>query len=340
MQKVIILSSLVLLTAACATIIPVFAPQKKGRLSDAPLVLEADKYFWDNFHQGNYDSIPKILDLLMRAYLEDNRNYRIAAHIGFTHAWALAESNRLRERSPRVTDHATLAVKYFDEAFRLNPEKDWRYYGFLVSMAMAEGGIHGDMQDMTKNYFKMKKAVRKYPEFNLFTAAYTLALSPREKDRRDAVELLWKNLDKCAGEKVDRANLDYRKYMHKKTLEGRYRTCWNSWIAPHNMEGFLLILGDLLLRDEDYATALVVYENARHFPEYTYWAYRDHLEARIKQTREALTMQKQFAQLELLPFDRCMVCHQEKKMRPSPVDVHLRLPAMEVYRNLDGGGNE
>ncbi len=224
MKRQILIIGILITIWSCSTIIPSFAPKKVGELSESNLAMEADKYFWDNFHQGNYDSIPQIIDKLMTAYLENNKDYKIAAHIGFTHSWALAESNRIANVSPRITDHATLAVKYFKEAFELHPEKEWRYYGFMISMYMAEGGIHGDMQDMTEGYFKMKKAVRKYPEFNLFTAAYTLAMSPRKKDRKAAVEMLWKNLDKCVEGRVDRQNLDYRKYMSKKVVTGKMST--------------------------------------------------------------------------------------------------------------------
>jgi hypothetical protein len=47
--------------------------------------MAADRYFWEQFHAGNYDSIPRVLDRLMADYLDHNRDYRIAAHIGFTY---------------------------------------------------------------------------------------------------------------------------------------------------------------------------------------------------------------------------------------------------------------
>jgi hypothetical protein len=335
MRKQIFIIGILIIIWGCSTIIPSFAPKKEGKLSHSELTMEADTYFWDNFHQGNYDSIPKILDKLMTSYSKNNNDYKIAAHIGFTHAWALAESNRIENVSPRITDHSTLAVKYFKEAFELHPEKEWRYYGFMISMYMAEGGIHADMQDMTEGYFKMKKAVRKYPEFNLFTAAYTLAMSPREKDRKAAIEMLWENLDKCVGEKVSRKNLDYRKYLSQKKLEGKKRTCWNTWITPHNMEGFLMILGDLLIKKGDFDTALMVYENTKYFQEYEHWDYKYHLETRIEATKEAIALKKQYADIKLMKFDRCMVCHQDKSMNLSPSDVHIKLPSMLVADHLE-----
>jgi tetratricopeptide (TPR) repeat protein len=323
-----------LLCTSCSKIIPGFVPAKKGKISKSEIVMEADKYFWDNFHSGNFDSIPRILEKLQAAYYKYPNDYKIAAHLGFTHAWALAESNRLENQTARVTDHSTLAVKYFQEAFDMHPEKEWRYYGFLTSMMMAEGSIHNDDKQIVEGYFKLKKSARKYPEFNLFTAAYTLASSPRKKDRDTALEMLWKNLDKCIDGKVDRENLDYTKYMHLKDTESRKSTCWNTWIAPHNMEGFLLVLGDELLKRGDFETAIKVYKNAMLFEGYEQWGYKTHLENRIEEAELAIGTRKIYKEMKLLKYDRCMVCHQGKEMQSSPENVHLQRPIMEVTAHL------
>ena len=317
----------------CATLIPGFVPKAKGQLCDSAACLEADAYFWDQFHAGQYDSIPQMLFKLQSAYLDHPRDWRLAAHIGFTHAWALAEYQK-GEDTPLVTDHATLANYYFKKAFDLNPEKDWRYYGFWASFLMAEGGIHQQTKDMVGGYFRMKKAVRKYPEFNLFTAAYTLASSPRPQDREAAVDMLWKNLNKCAGERVDRDRLDYRKYLPQKEVNGKMSTCWNTFIAPHNMEGFLLVLGDLLVQRGDLDRALTVYENARYFEEYDYWTFKALNEARIRDVRQAIARSLTAEEIELPAFDRCMVCHQEQRFAPVPADAHVRLPDMAVEAHL------
>ena len=317
----------------CATLIPAFIPKAQGELCSAPDCLEADAYFWDQFHAGHFDSIPQVLFKLQNAYLNNQQDWRLAAHIGFTHAWAIAEYEK-GENTPLVTDHATLANYYFKKAFDLNPKKDWRHYGFWASFLMAEGGIHNDTKDMVGGYFTMKKALRKYPEFNLFTAAYTLASSPRPQDREAAVDMLWKNLDKCAGERVDRDRLDYRKYLPQKEVNGKMSTCWNTFIAPHNMEGFLLVLGDLLVKRGDLERALRVYENARYFEEYDYWAFKALNEARIRDVRQAIERNLMVESINLPAFDRCMVCHQERRFAPVPADAHVNFPAMAVEVHL------
>jgi hypothetical protein len=106
---------------------------------------------------------------------------------------------------------------------------------------------------------------------------------PHDSDRfREGLEYQWLTLDLCVGGKVDRANPDYGPYMHLETREGRKRVCWNSWIAPHNFEGFFLNFGDMLVKAGDPATAVMIYRNARHAREYPTWSYKGVLEDRIE----------------------------------------------------------
>jgi len=58
------------------------------------------------------------------------------------------------------------------------------------------------------------------------------------------------------------------------------RVCWNSWIAPHNFEGFFLNLGDMLVKAGDWQTAQKIYANAKLPKEYATWKYQAVLEER------------------------------------------------------------
>ena len=103
------------------------------------------------------------------------------------------------------------------------------------------------------------------------------------------------------------------------TTEGPKRVCWNSWIAPHNFEGFFLNMGDMLVKSGDWQTAQKIYANARLSPTYAQWKFKPVLEARIAQ-----------AQANVAPFGAedggrsaggavlmnksdhaCMACHQQ-----------------------------
>ncbi len=81
--------------------------------------------------------------------------------------------------------------------------------------------------------------------------------------------------------RIERTHPDYSPYMVKETTEGRKRVCWNSWIAPHNFEGFFLNMGDMLGKSGDWQTAQKIYSNARLSRTYPVWTYRPVLEDRI-----------------------------------------------------------
>ena len=331
MKNVFTTIILALIVSSCGTIIPKFISQKEAKLCTTPDCMQADKYFWDNFHAGNYDSIPNMLEKLKRTYYKNPGDYKLAAHIAFTHAWAIGESHKSATESAQIIDHATLARQYFKDAFELTPEKDWRLYGFYASFLMAEGTIHGNDKQVVKGYFEMKKAVKKYPEFNLFTKAYSIMNGGRSKE---AVEDLWKNLDKCACEKVDRQNLDYRKYTHLKDVESKMSTCWNTWIAPHNLEGFFLIFGDLLLQEKDRKGALMMYRNATYTDNFDNWHFKGKMLQRINKLEYAIAENKIKAGIFVHDYDQCMVCHENKEMKESPDNVHTLRPNMEVSVHL------
>jgi tetratricopeptide (TPR) repeat protein len=313
--------ALLFVTAAlfgCSYVAVRSAPAKEASDERTEAALKADELFWRTLHAGEYEEIPAALNALTGAYLENPNDAVTAAHIGWLHIWRLAESSRLDQVPPTVTHDAILARRYFQEAVQLNPD-DARYLGFLASATMAEGSIHKDERLTRRGYFLMQSAVRAWPEFNLFTAGYGASRLPRGSERfSEALERQWRTLDLCSGEKIDRTNPDFGKYMSLATNAGPKRACWNSSIAPHNFEGFFLNMGDMLVKSGDWQTARKIYANARSSPTYAQWKFRDVLEARIgdaeanvaefsasrddaDKTRTRMMVASPFA---------CMACHQ------------------------------
>jgi hypothetical protein len=308
----------VLLIAGCSKLAVWSAPDKTPARERTAQAVKADGLFWQTLHSGQYQSISEVLIPLKAAYLQNPTDPVTAAHVGWMHIWRLAERARLdgTPPDPSVTDDAVLARKYFEEAVRLNPGEA-RYLGFYASLLMAEGTIHQDQKLVRKGYFTMLEAVAAWPEFNYFTAGYGFSAQPRASARfREGLEYQWLNIDLCVGERVDRANPDFTKYMRLVTTEGPKRVCWNSWIAPHNFEGFFLNFGDMLVKAGDPETAMKVYRNARYSPEYSSWAYRDVLEDRIRNATENVTAFQQdnpppgAPTIMLRSRFACVGCHQ------------------------------
>ena len=204
--------------------------------SDA--AVKADELFWQTFHNGEYEKIPNALEVLTAAYVQTPNDAVTAAHIAWLHNWRITERNRLGSVPATITDDMMLSRRYFQEAVKLDPS-DARYLGFLAGNTLAEGNLHKDEKLTHEGYFMLLDSIKAWPEFNLFTGGYIMSRLPADSPRfREGLEWQWRTLDECIEGKIDRANPDYSKYMAKETREGKRRPCWNSWIAPHNFEGF------------------------------------------------------------------------------------------------------
>ena len=189
--------------------------------------------------------------------------------------------SRPRSRTTRI-----LARRYFDEAVRLDPS-DARILGFLAGHIVAEGTLHKDERLIRRGYYMLLDAIEAWPEFNLFTAGFVLSRLPADSPRfKEGLEWQWRTLDVCIQERIDRTKPDYSKYMALETREGPKRVCWNSWIAPHNFEGFFMNMGDMLVKAGDWQTGQKIYANAKHSRDYPTWKFATVLEARITQAQE------------------------------------------------------
>jgi hypothetical protein len=294
------------------------APAKAASEARTEASLRADELFWQTLHGGKFEEIPAALNALTGAYLANPNDAVTAAHIGWMHIWRLAESARLDRPPPTITDHAILARRYFQEAVQLNPN-DARYLGFLASTTMTEGSIHKDAKLTRRGYSLMQDAITAWPEFNLFTAGYGASGQPPDSERfKEALEWQWQTLDLCNGDKIDRTDPEFGKYMSLATAEGPKRACWNSWIAPHNFEGFFLNMGDMLVKSGDWQTARKIYATARFSPTYAQWVFRDVLEARIADAQANVAVfngpsddgDKRRPRMMIASSFACMACHQ------------------------------
>ena len=305
------------LLSSCAVIAVAAAPTKEAAQDDRPETEAADGAFWSALHGGHYADIGPVLERLQRAYLERPNDPRTAAHIAFLHVWRASERARVEDVPATITDDLALARRYFEEASALSPH-DARFQGFLASMTMAEGNIHHDEKLTRRGFFMMGDAVDAWPEFNLFTRGYVMSQLPlKDPLFAAALEDQWKNLDVCAGQRIDRKNPDFAPFMASATRDGPRRACFNSWIAPHNLEGFFLNMGDMLVKAGDPTTARKIYAQAKVAREYTAWPYREVLERRIAQADENVALfqaapARNAGERQLMiaaPFS-CMGCHQ------------------------------
>jgi hypothetical protein len=292
------------------------APKKQAAKTRSEAALKADEVFWQTFHNGEYEKIPHALEIVTAAYVQTPNDAVTAAHVAWLHMWRLSEQARNDSVPVTITDDMMLSRRYFQEAVKLDPSEA-RYLGFLAAITLAEGELHKDEQITREGYFMLRDSITAWPEFNLFTGGYIMSRLPPDSPRfHEGLEWQWRTLDVCFEVKLDRANPDYSRYMSKETREGRKRPCWNSWIAPHNFEGFFLNMGDMLVKAGDWQTAQKIYANAKLSKQYASWKYQTVLDDRIKQAQGNVALFKASkdtakARIMVNAEFACTVCHRQ-----------------------------
>ena len=102
MRNTVLLFLLILGLSGCEFFALSFAPGKEPLANNSELANQASKVFWETLHQGDYSNISKPMTLLKAAYLQNPYDGKIAARIGFLHAWSLTERQRLKNIPPQI----------------------------------------------------------------------------------------------------------------------------------------------------------------------------------------------------------------------------------------------
>ena len=279
---------IIIFQSGCAFFLS-YIKDKKPSAKETLEAKAANEYMWDQFHLGNYDSIPSILAKLNKAYKDDPNDPNVTAHLGFVYLWSFSERIR-KVPQERILENIFLSNRFFKEAIILNP-KDDRLYGFQSAVQMCEGALTGNLEMLAQSYFGSLKAIKKWPQFNKFALGYVESqLDTGSRMYKQGLKYQWDIIDACS-----EAKLSEEKIMRnpEELLTGLYqeinnskdpqikRACGNSWIAPHNWEGFFLNFGDMLVKAGKLKQAKVMYSAARISPTYSDWVYQEVIDNRI-----------------------------------------------------------
>ena len=321
MKKTIVISVLLCFCISCSKLAITFTKKKQPTFNQGKLAKEADHFFWNNFHQGNYDSIAGIIEKLNLALQENPSDLKTTAHLGFVHIWALSERQRLIAPTASISEHISLSRRYFDEALKMNAH-DPRIAGFLADLTLAEGSQFENSKQQTEGYFLGMKAIRMWPQFNKFTIGYIFSsLDSTDKNFKKGLKWQHETIEDCSCQKLG-IETDYDKAIEKIKLSQDIKTkraCWNTWIAPHNWEGFCLNWGDMLVKNGEVERAIKIYNLARKSEGFLEWKYKSVLENRIVQAKQNVVNfnkkvdEANLANQEVVMFHSkvaCMSCHQ------------------------------
>jgi hypothetical protein len=248
--------------------------------------------FWTIYHGNHYAAIPEAQEELQKAIQSDPNNPTLYALLGATHFWHVGELTR----DPNWKAHQDVLAQDMPTAASLfQKARDLDYYtqhpigyinddhlpGYLGITTVHTGQEFHNPSLIAKGDGTLDFAAYQFPEFNNFNRWAAHLSDARDSETyRKALDSLWEGLDSCVGGKIDRANPDVKPYLNLVTSVGRKKACW--WkgdIAPYGFEGYMLNLGNGLVKAGQVDAARVVYANAKYADNYSTWPYRDVLEA-------------------------------------------------------------
>jgi hypothetical protein len=249
----------------------------------------AIEHFWTVYHGNDYGSIPAVQAELQSALTGDPDNATLYALLGATHFWHVGEYTRDPNPNPSVLQQdMPTAVQLFQKALDLDyygqhligHVNDDHLPGYLGITTVHAGQMSNNPNIIAQGDQMLDYAMYQFPEFNNFNRWAAHNTDPINSDTyKKALDSLWQGLDACAGAAIDRNNPDIGPYLHLQTSVGRKKACWSEGdLAPHSFEGYMLNLGNGLVKAGIIDAARIVYANARYAKNYAEWPYRQVLE--------------------------------------------------------------
>lgn len=305
-------------------------PSNAGSSDSAPSdagvvdVAAATAFFWEAFTQQRVDDGARVSAQLEAALAVNPGDANLALLVAHSYLWRLSEFGRTTAPDPtQVPALAGATEAGFARAFAQAPA-DARILGWLGSVMMGNGSAMGDDEKVGAGHALIERGVTAYPEFNGFVLSLVNASAPVGTPEFDlALEAMWDNLDVCAGFTANREVPDVRAAVAA-VLEGEADpACANTLRAAHNLEGFFLYFGDLLLKANQETAARAMYDATRASPTFELWPYRETLNQReqsIAARLAAYTNEDPSDDPALIaqePFN-CAYCHAASPEEPLP----------------------
>jgi hypothetical protein len=257
---------------------------KPPQVYRSPQAAAAAQHFWETFQTANYARSDQSLDLLMEASNSDPDDAHLISLTGLCSFWKVLEHERGGLSSYSTHGLAVQSLHYVEEAGRREPQNRLTP-GFVSSAKYQLGAMEHDQGKMRQAMVELQHNTNVYPQFHGFVQGWVLTamLPPNHPAYEKAVEAYYETLDSCTGIRVPRSFPRLGEFgffiLAKKSVQ--QTVCYNTDVAPHNVEGTLLGLGDALLKQGKQRQAKLVYESIRRIPAYPSWPFKNHLDCRL-----------------------------------------------------------
>lgn len=246
--------------------------------------LQATTHFWHIFHGNDYNRLDEVIAELTAAYQEQPNDAINTRLLGMSHMWKFLERGRAGLTAKQVEGNAILSIKYCQEAVALDPSHRLTP-GFIEGTKAALGVLQGDAALTEEGFEGIRRNTRQDPNLHGFVQGWVFSALMSERDCRypEAIEGYFATIDGCAGFRAPRMlpRMGPIMYCYVAFRARKDPVCYNNDIAPHNMEGTILGLGDAYLKQGKIAQARMSYQSVQRAPSYRCWPYQRQLEARL-----------------------------------------------------------
>lgn len=224
---------------------------------------------------GDADREREALELLGAAVRKNPADGRSYFLLGMTHLQRFA---RLVGPDPRTApaplrEEIARARAALDRAVELLPD-DRRVPGFRGAATFTEGVVTGDGRRIEEGLAQLRASVALFPEFNSFSfiGAVAPVVGPSDPLFAEVMEYV--------GDPLTAACSPFT----------QPEICGNAGKAPRNVEGSLVLFGDLFAKAGDARRATGFYTLAKAFPGAEGWRFRALVDERLRTVRERVAL--------------------------------------------------
>jgi hypothetical protein len=301
--------------AAAEDAAPAAADDAAPDAADPPLdEVPAIAAFRAALEDGTYETLPDVLEELAHADEAEPDDPAVTLALGLANLWGVAELGRVVPVDPAQAGAYALAARsHLERARQLSPE-DARIDGWIGSVLIGIGTNLASSDLVQNGYDEIERGVQRDPAFNAFVEAFSYARkSADDPEFPRAAEAFFRTVEVCElGVTRDAPEL---LSAGEPPMDGVSSACTNGPAMPHNLEGFWLFGGDILLKSGELSTALALYENAVLEGSARGWPHVDVAEQRIADAEawSARLSDADAANDPLLAWQspkQCVLCHE------------------------------
>jgi tetratricopeptide (TPR) repeat protein len=255
----------------------------------SPAAGNASIEFWNALRGDNYAALPGALDVLEAADRASPDDAHLSMLTGMGYAWlyfgqyspdadALQGDPAYRARLAAALDQS---VAHLTRAQQLAPG-DRILPGFVAAARFLQARVNHDQAAEDAAYQELLSNTKAYPQFQGFIQGWVLtAMYPPASPRfQDGINGYFASLDSCVGFSVSPSDPSAPAFVFN-ILAKADPACYDTDIAPHNLEGTFLGLGDAFAKRGQLAQARASYENALRVPAHLEWPFLHLLEERL-----------------------------------------------------------